>query len=109
MYGLPNVGIIAQKLLKEGPKKHGYKQNDQTPDFRKHDTHPISFTLIVDDFGMKYIKKEHADHLIWVLEEFYEVEKDWKGKKYCPITLNWDYNQRKVHLPMPGYCTEALI
>ena len=41
--------------------------------------------------------------------EFYEVSKDWKGKKYCGITLDWDYDRRKVHLSMPGYCREALI
>ena len=31
-----------------------------------HMTHsrPFSFCLIVDDFGVKYIGKEHADHLI---------------------------------------------
>ena len=59
---------------------------------------PISFTLIVDDFGVKYVGKEHADHLISILEELYVVEKDWAGKKYCGINLDWDYDKRKVHL-----------
>jgi hypothetical protein len=43
-----------------------------------------------------------------VLEEHYVVEKDWLGKKYCGITLNWDYNEQKVHLTMPGYCSKTL-
>ena len=80
MYGLPYAGIIAQNLLEERLEKHGYKQSDQTPGFWTHATHPISFTLIVDDFGVKYVGKEHANHLIRVLEEIYEIEKDWKGK-----------------------------
>jgi len=109
VYGLPYAGIIAQNLLEERLEKHGYKQSDQTPGFWTHATRPISFTLIVDDFGVKYVGKEHANHLIRVLEEFYEVEKDWKGKRYCGITLDWDYDRRKVHLSMPGYCSEALI
>ena len=92
MYGLPYAGIIAQKLLIERLEKHGYAQSDKTPGFWTHKWRPISFTLIVDDFGVKYVGKEHANHLISVLEEHYVVEKDWAGKKYCGITLNWDYD-----------------
>ena len=63
---------------------------------------------MVDDFGIKYVGKEHADHLIAILEEFYVVEKDWEGIKYCGITLDWDYDKRQVHLSIPGYCQETL-
>ena len=103
MYSLPYGGIIAQKLLEERVEKHGYRQSNQTPGFWKHGTHPISFTLIVDDFGVKYMKKEHDDHLIGVLEEFYEVEQDRKGKTHYGIILNWDYDWQQAHLLMPGY------
>jgi len=108
LYGLPYAGIIAQKLLEERLEKHDYKQSDTTPGFWTHKWRPISFTLIVDDFGVKYVGEEHANHLISVLSEHYVVEKDWKGEKYCGITLDWDYVRRKVHLSMPGYCSEAL-
>ena len=69
MYGFPHAGIIAQKLLEERLKKHGYHQSDKTPGFRKHDTQPISFTLIFDDFGVKYVGKKHTNHRINVLKE----------------------------------------
>ena len=108
MHGLPHAGIIAQNLLTKRLNAAGYHQSDQTPRLWKHDTRPICFTLIVDDFGVKYEGDEHAQHLIDVLEEFYEVEKDWTGKKYCGINLDWDYDRRRVHLAMPGYCTETL-
>ena len=52
--------------------------------------------------------KEHADHLVKTLEEFYVVEKDWEGKKYCGITMDFDYTKRQVHLSMPGYCDGGL-
>ena len=109
MYGLPYACIIEQNLLEETSETHGYTQSDQTPGFWTHAIRPISFTLIVDDFGVKYVGKEHVNHLIRVLEEFYEAEKDWKGKRYFGITLDWDYDQQKVHLLVPGYCSEALI
>jgi hypothetical protein len=69
IYGLPYTGIIAQKLITERLGKHGYTQSDKTPEFWTHEWHPISFTLIVDNFGVKYMGKEHVNHLISVLEE----------------------------------------
>ena len=60
------------------------------------------------NFGVNYVGKEHADHLIGVLIEFYVVDKDWEGKKYCGIILDWDYIKQQVHLSMPGYYDEGL-
>ncbi|MCP4746066.1 MAG: hypothetical protein GY874_07975, partial [Desulfobacteraceae bacterium] len=108
MYGLPHAGIIAQKLLEERLAKHGYRQSDKTPGLWKHDWRPITFSLIVDDFGVKYVGKEHADHLIKILEEHYVVDKDWEGKKYCGINLNFNYKKRQVHRSMPGYYSKAI-
>ena len=108
MYGLPQAGIIAQNLLEKRLRDDGYTQSDQTPGYWKHSWRPISFSLVVDDFGVKYVGDEHAEHLLIVLREFYDVDKNDKGDKYCGITLDWDYKQRKVHLSMPGYSSEAL-
>ena len=69
---------------------------------------PNRFSLVVDDFGVKYEGKEHADHLMAVLKEHYTVTEDWGGTKYIGITLDWDYEGRKVHLSLPGYNTKAL-
>ncbi len=64
MYGLPQAGIIAQQLLDERLQKHGYRQSQTTPGLWKHDTRPISFSLVVDDFGVKYVGKENTQHLV---------------------------------------------
>ena len=109
MYGLPHAGIIAQNLLEERLAKHGYHQSKTTPGFWTHKWRPICFSLIVDDFGIKYVGKEHADHLLAVLREHYEVAADWKAEKYAGISLDWDYDNRCVHLSMPGYVKEALV
>jgi hypothetical protein len=60
MYGLPKAGIFAQQLLEKRLQQHGYCQSKTTPGLLKHDTQPISFTLVVDDFGVKYVGKENA-------------------------------------------------
>jgi hypothetical protein len=44
----------------------------------------------VDDFGVQYVGKEHAQHLINALEKDYKVSKDWSGGLYCGITMKWD-------------------
>jgi hypothetical protein len=47
--------------------------------------------LVVDDFGVKYVGKEHVEHLIKCIKETYEVIEDWTGDLYCGITLKWNY------------------
>jgi hypothetical protein len=64
MYGLPQAGILAQELLEQLLNKHGYFQNKFIPGFWMHQTRPISFTLVVDDFRIKYLGREHVMHLI---------------------------------------------
>jgi hypothetical protein len=59
---------------------------DPTPDLRKHESHPISFTLIVDEFGVKYKREDDVDHLIAAIKSKYEkLTKDWTVNLYCSI------------------------
>jgi hypothetical protein len=104
MYGLPQAGLLANKLLKKQLNKHRYQQIKLVPGLWKHDTRPIQFTLVVNDFGMKYVCKEHEQHLKNVLEEHFKLTCDWTGKRYIGITLDWDYNKHQVHLSMPNTC-----
>jgi hypothetical protein len=54
MYGLPQARIIAQEFLKERLTKHGYTQSKIIHGLWKHKTRPTCFTLVVDDFAVKY-------------------------------------------------------
>jgi hypothetical protein len=72
MYGLPQAGNIAQNLLKKCLNQHSYHQSNITPGLWKHDWRPVLFTLCVDDFGIKYVGREHANHLEKILEEHYK-------------------------------------
>ena len=108
MYGLPQSGLLANQLLEKRLNRHGYHQSKYVPGLWKHTTRPIQFTLVVDDFGVKYVGEEHAQHLKLVLEEHYKVTTDWTGTRYIGITLDWDYDKRQVHLSMPGYVQKAL-
>ena len=96
MYGLPPAGLLANKLLEKCLNKHGYRQSKLVTGLWKHDTQPIQFTLVVDDFGVKYVGEEHTQHLKNTLEEHYNLTCDWTGTRYIGITLDWDYNKRQV-------------
>ena len=108
MYGLPHGGLIANQLLEKRLNKHGYFQSKLVPGLWTHKTRPIQFSLVVDDFGVKYVGEEHAKHLENVLKEHYKVTCDWTGGRYIGIHLDWDYNNRRAHLSMPGYVDKAL-
>jgi hypothetical protein len=62
----------------------------------------------VDDFGVQYVGKEHAQHLIDALETNYTVSKDWTCGLYCGITMKWYYSNKHFDLSMPRYIKDAL-
>ena len=109
MYGLPQAGILANKLLKKRLAKFGYFELPHTPGLWKHVSRPIAFTLVVDDFGIKYVGKQHLDHLLHAIRKDYTVEVDEKGGLYCGIELSWNYKKGYVDIAMPGYVKKQLM
>ena len=91
MYRLPKAVILANKLLKERLGQVGYYEMPHTPGLWKHATHPVTFSLVVDDFGIKYEGKENLEHLLTAIRKDYSVEVDDTGGLYCGITLEWNY------------------
>ena len=108
MYGLPQAGILANKLLKARLAPHGYFEQPHTPGLFRHITRPVWFNLTVDDFGIKYVGEEHLQHLFNTLKQHYEIVEDLSGSLYCGITLEWDYVNRHVDLSMPAYVQKQL-
>ena len=46
-----------------------------------HEWGPICFSLVVDDFGVKYVDEEHAAHLVSALKKIFEITVDTEGEK----------------------------
>eukprot|EP00957_Ditylum_brightwellii_P148741 11324479-Ditylum_brightwellii.AAC.1 len=107
MYGLPQAGKIANVLLRKRLKPHGYFETS-TPDLWKHKSCPVTFTLVVDDLGVKYIGPPHLHHLINISKKYYAVEIDYQGSKYCGIDLEWGYNNRTLDASMSKYVPQTL-
>ena len=108
MYGLAQAGRIANDRLTKFLEPDGYVPVKHTPGLWKHKTRDIRFTLVVDDFGIKYTNRADAEHLISTLEKHYKVATDWTGAKYCGLTLDWNYALGWVDISMPGYVIRAL-
>jgi hypothetical protein len=108
IYGLPQVGILAQEFLEENLNKHGYHQSPITPGLWQHDYWPILFTLCVDNFGIKYVGREHAKHLASIRSKHYKCLHNWDGQRYLSMNINWDYMGQAVHVSMLDYVPKAL-
>ena len=108
MYGIQQAGILANNQLTERLEPKGYYQCRHTLGLWRHKWRPILFSLVVDDFVIKYVRKEHSDHLIVAIKENYEFSTDWGGTLYFSITINWDYTKRIVDISMLNYISSML-
>lgn len=109
MYGLPQAGRLAYIQLIKHLKLHGYERAGYTPGLFKHKTRDTIFSLVVDDFGVKYTSQDDANHLIAALKERFTITTDFDGKIFLGLHLDWDYKKRKVRITMPNYVKKALI
>jgi hypothetical protein len=108
VWGLAQAGILANKLLRRKLAPFGYVECKNTPSLWRHETRPISFTLVVDNFGVKYVNKEDVDHLIASIKTIYSITEDWTGNLYCSIALEWNYKNGHVDISMPRYIRNKL-
>jgi hypothetical protein len=108
MHGLPHTGILTNDLLSKRLAPHEYRQTNTTPGLWSYDTLPVTFSLVVDDFGIKYEGLSNAHHIMNALKKHYTVSKDLTGGLYCGITLHWDYLLKHVDLSMTEYITWML-
>jgi hypothetical protein len=109
MYGLKQAGRIANDQLTEFLAADGYAPVPITPGLWRHETRDISFTLVVDDFGIKYTNQDDLDHLLASLRKHYTISVDLTGSKYLGLDIAWDYTNRTCDISMPGYIERALL
>jgi hypothetical protein len=91
MYGLKQAVLLANQLLQTRVAPFIYYPARHTPGLWLHKTQPIFFTLVEDDFAIKYVGKQHADHLKNAVLRTYELTTDWTAMVYSGMTLKWYY------------------
>jgi hypothetical protein len=109
VYGLKQAGKLANDLLTQRLEMHGYYQCSTTPGLWRHKWRPVMFVLIVDDFGIQYSDRRHAEHLLQALQQHYTVTTDWTGTKFAGIDIMWNYNKRTCRLTMDTYISALLL
>ena len=82
VWGLPQAGILTNKHPRRKLAPSRYTECINTPGLWRHKTRDITFMLVVDNFGVKYVKKEDVDHLIVSIKLTYMLTKDWAGSLY---------------------------
>ena len=70
-YGLPQSGMLENKQLILRLEKEDYCEARTTPGLWRQKWRPIQFFLVVDDFGVEYVGKKHAEHLAIILKKSY--------------------------------------
>ena len=112
IYGLKQAGRLAQQRLIKHLAEHGYYQSKHTPCLFKHETNSVAFTLVVDDFGVKYKGKADAEHLLATLEKLYKIKTNWTGDAYIGFDIALGKCSstalRTATLSMPRFLPNAL-
>ena len=108
IYGLPQAGKLAHDLAVEQLAAAGYHQCPNTPCLFRHETRNIYFTLVVDDFLIKYTDKADVEHLCEALRGTWDFEMDWSASSYLGMRIDYNREARCIGLSMPGYVEAAL-
>ena len=108
MYGLKEAGCVAFEQLKENLAPAGYQPVQCTPGLWRHKSKRTTFTLAVDDFGIKHFSLPDLEHLLTALRQKYTISVDKSGSQYCGFTIKWNYPEQYVDISMPGYIGKAL-
>lgn len=85
-----------------------YSPDPLSPNLWAHHTRPITFCLCVDDFGVKYYTADALNHLFMALISTFTISVDDNGKKYCGLTLSWNYEQGFVDGSMSQFINSTL-
>ena len=108
MYRLLQVGRLAHDKLVQHLKPHSYAPVQFTTNLWTNKQLGITFTLIVDNFGIKFNSLDHIFHLKNALEIKYTITLDLTGSSYIGVSLNWNYTNREVTYSMLGYILKLL-
>ena len=107
MYSLPQPGCIANDQLQKHLGKCGYRHSKVTKGLWTHATRDTKFTLVVDDFGIRYTSTENIMHLLDALKDLYKITINWTGA-HIWIDFEWDYTNRICNMLMKKYVLKAL-
>jgi hypothetical protein len=116
VWRLPQAGILANKCLRWKLAPFGYHESTNTPGLWYHKSRPITFNLVVDDFGVKYVSKEDVNHLITSIKMGYTFTKFGRETYIAEYNLigitkkgRWIYQCQNISRKIAGVWTRHEI
>jgi hypothetical protein len=100
--GLPQSGLLSQLRLVALLTQHGYSETS-TPMLFRHHTHSTAFSLVVDDFLVRYSHPSELDHLVSCLASLYyelKVHRDLPHYTYLGYTVDYPHLTLTLHVPL---------
>ena len=107
MYRLKQAGITSNLELKKHMEKNCYRPVYFIEGMWKHDTNNTIFTLLVDNFCVKYTPEVNAEHFLNALRKKYSITVDRKAE-HIGILLKCDYTQHTIKVSILEYFKQAL-
>ena len=109
MYGLPQAAYLSNRHLVQHLAKHDYVEDPNVPCLFSHASNKIQFTLIVDDFGVKYSTRAALDHLTAAIQAGgWKLKINLQGDKHIGIDLAWDYENNTLTTSMPHCVSKGI-
>ena len=87
MYGLPQAGKISNDKLKLHLDKFGYETEPIMLGLWWYQTRLLQFSLVVNEFWVKYEPQAYITHLLNALKTIYKISEDWDYMLYCGPNL----------------------
>jgi hypothetical protein len=107
LYGLKEAGKLSNLRLVQLLLSYDFVETS-TPCLFRHKTRPITFCLVVDDFGVKYQHRADFDFLVSCLSNLYHCKAHPIAHKFLGFTIAHDRTARTLSLSYPGYI-DALL
>ena len=84
-HSLKEAGCAAFQNLVKNLTPFGYEPMPCTPLLWRHNTRHTTFTLALDDFGIKHLNHYYLDHILNALKTHYTVSENPIGYHDCGI------------------------
>ena len=110
MYGLPQAGRLSQIRLIKHLARHGYHQCPNIPCLFRYLTRDILFSLVVDDFGVRYGSQSDIDHLKKTLQlnDYKITIRPSDGDQCLGMNIAFNTARTAVIISMPDYAHKML-
>ena len=76
IHELPQDGFLANKFHEKCFNPHGYQQSKIVSGIWKHDWQSVQLALVLDNFGVKYVGKDHVINFAQAIGKHYKYTTD---------------------------------